>query len=161
MMHSNRSHVMQKSTPISQLPVNFVQNHPSAPPPTTPPQEIIEDVTTIQDALDALNTNADINDYPAQMSHHEYQVPDVHDDTMHAQDHVDIDFRGKIINELLAWNDDIKVALFATAAFLLIHVFPIEHIVYKYISLNKIPHSNILIKATLMFVAVLILSKLF
>ena len=137
---------MQKSTPIERLPLNLQQTDRDVPV-----EHVVDDTTTIQDALDALNNNP--TDYYA-----EPVQPNVPQQTIqHIQENVDV--KTKIIEDLLTWNDDIKMALYATATFVLVNIIPIENLVFKYISIDKIPHANLLVKASLMFVAVLLISK--
>ena len=71
-----------------------------------------------------------------------------------------IDMKTKLINDILDWNHDLKIALFAAGIFVLLTSIPIEKYVYKYISLDKIPNSQLLIKTVVMFVGVLLVSKL-
>jgi hypothetical protein len=134
---------MQKSTPIDRLPLNLQQTDRDVPV-----EHVVDNTTTIQDALDALNDNpTDYYAEPVQPNVPQQQV----------QENVDV--KTKIIEDLLTWNDDIKIALYATAIFVLVNVIPIENFVFKYISIDKIPHANLLVKASLMFVAVLLISK--
>lgn len=169
---------MQKSTPLSQLPsVSFptqTQMMPSSTPSFLgPPQPsasaneaLNENPTTIQDALESLNAignNQDtqgaeefVDEYPPTYN------PDMVDDILPPgmeNTPPDIDMKSKLINDVLSWNNDLKYALYATAIFLFLNLIPIENYIYPYIALNKIPHSGLLIKSVLMFIAVLLIFK--
>lgn len=174
---------MQKSTPLSQLPNMNFQPQPNqsfAPPTQQQPSgqqapnqiDILnENAATIQDALDSLNMDAPQQQPPQQMEQFEYDpssYPDMLADypqQQHLQHQPmrstpDVDMKSKLINDVLSWNNDLKNAVFATAFFIFLHVIPIEKYIYKYVALDKIPHSHVLVKALLMFIAMLVISKL-
>lgn len=146
-----------------------------------------EDTATIQDALEALNNDSsakgqpvntnyqiqpsqqEIDDYIACMQSAQPPPiaynPDISTIMMNTHQQIpnsigEVDMKSKLINDILSWNDELKVALFGTAIFVLVYAFPIEKYIYKYISLDKIPNSNMVIKAIIMFVSILIISKL-
>ena len=152
---------MQKSTPLSQLPTS-IQQVPITPP-IPPPQThdvLNEDVNTIQDALEALNTGNSPEIEQMQPERYLYD-PDLQNLLSQQTPIVqDVDMKTKIINDVLSWNSDLKIALFAAGLFLLIHSVPVEQYIYRYVSLDKIPHSQLLVKALLMFIGVLVVSKL-
>lgn len=126
-----------------------------------------EDITTIQDALDQLNMQPD---QPLQRENNQDEgYPPVYNDNvehMMLQQNIatpppqDVDMKAQIIDEILTWNNDVKNAMYATALYILLQVLPVERFVYKYVSLDKIPHSNLLVKAVLMFIAMMVLAKL-
>lgn len=142
-----------------------------------------EDNATIQDALEALNRDTsaspqatnhpsqqEIDDYMLSMQHEQQQPiaynPDISDLLQSQQQlHVhspggEVDMKSKLINDILSWNDELKIALFGTAIFVFVHAFPIEKYIYKYVSLDKIPNSNMVIKAVIMFIGILVVAKL-
>lgn len=59
------------------------------------------------------------------------------------------------------FNSDIKVALIASACFILISMLPIDKLVYQYIDLQKVPYSGVVIKAVIMFVVIYLLQRHF
>jgi len=161
---------MQKSTPISKLPnLNFAQQ----PIPVFDAQQGVteqqntmnEDITTIQDALDQLNMQPE---HIQRESNQDEGYPPVYNDNVeHLVQHQsnnmppqDIDMKAQIIDEIISWNNDVKNAMYATAIYIILQVLPVEKFVYKYVSLDKIPHSNVLVKAVLMFIAMVVLAKL-
>lgn len=138
-------------------------------------QDILnEDSTTIQDALDSLmpqqnSREQEIADYMARVQEQKemelaaYSANGpVYDPNVNKEQHVtqDINMKEKIINDVLSWNDELKIALFATGLFFMIQSFPIENIVYKYVAFNKIPNSHLVIKGLAMFIGMLIITKL-
>lgn len=174
--------VMQKSTPLSQLPNMNFQPQPNqsfAPPPQQQPSAqqaanqldiLNENAATIQDALDSLNMDAP-QQPPQQIEQFEYDpssYPEMLADFQQQQllqqqpmsSTPDVDMKSKLINDVLSWNNDLKNAVFATAFFIFLHLIPIEKYIYKYVALDKIPHSHVLVKALLMFIAMLVISKL-
>lgn len=140
-----------------------------------------EDTATIQDALEALNenNNSDNKYPPSQQEIDEYMMsmqqqqhppaydPDITTLMMQNPHHPpaqtmtnEVDMKTKLINDIFSWNDELKVALFGTAIFVFVHAFPIEKYIYKYVSLDKIPNSNMIIKAVIMFVGILVVAKI-
>ena len=163
---------MQKSTPISHLPSMQMQQPQfnERPQPSQQPELPAEDPVTIQDALDALNVGQP--QQAQQVQHQRHQVeesfmydPDLESMNMPEQplellQPQEVDMKTKLINDILSWNTDLKISLFAAGIFVILYSVPIENYIYKYIALDKIPNSNLLIKTVLMFILVLIVSKL-
>lgn len=174
---------MQKSTPLSSLPnLNFAQQQtqqslqqPQAMPPPQNTQAAANDVvnenpSAVQDALESLSTSLQPEQPPQAMDLPEEYAndlpsynPDVSEllaEIQQQRNSLEVDMKSKLINDILSWNDDLKNALFASALFVFLYMVPIEAHIYKYVALDKIPHSNIIIKAAIMFLAVLVVSKL-
>ena len=63
------------------------------------------------------------------------------------------------IREIASWNDDLQVGLVAAALYILITMTPIESVIYRYIALDKLPYSGVVIKATMMFVLMILFVK--
>lgn len=55
---------------------------------------------------------------------------------------------------------DLKNAIVAMIAFVIVSLLPIERFVYAYISIDKIPYSNLIVKAVLCGVVVYVIKKL-
>jgi hypothetical protein len=71
----------------------------------------------------------------------------------------DGDIKSRFLKDFSVWNGDVQVAIFVAAFYIVLSMLPIESLIYRYIALNKIPYSGIVIKAVLMFVVVIVLIK--
>jgi hypothetical protein len=168
-------------------PQRLSQSQAQAPPqsnmqasgPIQDPEEII------QETLNQINGQMQTPHPPQQMpqppqvsqlEQYEAQQPLIYDPNMFAmpptqQSLVDSNISiqtvgqqeptSKLLNDLASWNNDIQVGLFAAALYILISMTPIESIIYKYIALDKLPYSNVVIKAAMMFVLMLVFLKFF
>ena len=65
--------------------------------------------------------------------------------------------KSMLVNAIFSWNSDLKIAVLAMGVFILVSVLPIESYVYTYVALEKIPYSNIIIKAVLAGIILVIL----
>lgn len=165
---------MQRSTPISQLPSMQMPSQPSVY--INDPQrqvqcstnvEVQEDMTAVQEALTALGapTSQEPRIIEEPNKHEEERFiydPDIEqllEQSRQATQFQEVDMKSKLIQDILAWNSDLKIALFAAGIFVILSSLPIERYIYRYIPLYKIPNSNLLIKTILMFICVLIMSK--
>jgi len=135
-----------------------------------------EDDMTIQDALDALNASASggqqqvAQQQAAQaetFQQYQHQQPPSYEQVqqqMYQQEsqqyHVaDTDAKNKLVNDLMTWNDDVKKSIIIGVGFVLLHMLHIETFIYKYIALDKLPYSAIIIKSVLMFIFTFIVLK--
>lgn len=165
-----------KSTHISQL--NMQQN--------SDPQKMYniveDDDSTVIDALNHLNKSVSIDPStnqiqmpaPPQIDQFAQQAPvdfGVFNDNQY--DGLDMQMQMQMQNEtvsnndmrfsqMFSWtrSDDIKTALYVVIVFIIVSIIPIETTVYKYISLDKIPYSNVLLKAIIAGILVFLLKKL-
>ena len=173
---------MSKSTPLSQLPSmaasqNVLLNDPQrqqqsqanvqpqqAPPPMQDPDEIV------QETLNQLNNQAmppppSLQQQTQSDSQYMSQQPYVYDPNiiMPTQQsfapYASQEPATKLIKDLASWNDDLQIGLFAAAFYILISMTPIESIVFKYVALDKLPYSGVVIKAALMFVLMFVFVK--
>lgn len=167
-----------KSTHISQL--NMQQN--------SDPQKMYniveDDDSTVIDALNHLNKSVSIDSStnqmqmpaPPQIDQFVQQAPDFAGFNDNQYDGLDLQMQMQMQNEhtqavnnndmrfsqIFSWtrSDDIKTALYVVIVFIIVSIIPIETTIYKYISLDKIPYSNILIKAIIAGILVFLLKKL-
>lgn len=151
---------MNKSTPLTQIPnMNFASQAQQQQPTQIPTTDKVDDDMTIQDALEALTQ--DTSNEPSVA--HELPVynPSVVELPSPPQMQVSSEnIKEKILSELIIFDNDFKTALIAAGLFIVLHSLPIEKYIYKYISLDKIPYSNLVIKAISMFLLVLVVTKL-
>jgi hypothetical protein len=129
---------MSKSIPISQLQRRHVDTHAEQP----------ANVETINEVLQSLE-----NDYeePGQQSPQDDNVFEMdgledYDEEFQASQQMQPD---DMIQTWLLSSDDLKDALIVFAIFIIATKIPIEKLIYKYISLEHIPLSDIFIKAAI------------
>lgn len=183
--------MMNKSTPINQLPIqNSVSRMPQMPPPAmnnkAADQATTDDDATIQDVLNKLNTeptsqsDATDHQFGSNDASNEYSslmmdATQPHMQHMTMQDHPNMmghsnmymsDYQGeqpyyktKLLEEILSFNDGIKLSLIAGILFVAIYMLPVEKLAYKYISIEHIPNSNLLIKSLSMVIFMFISQK--
>lgn len=60
---------------------------------------------------------------------------------------------------ILAFDEDLKVTALVIAAYIMVTLVPVEQFVYHYVSLYKIPYSDLLVKAVLCGMLVYVLMK--
>lgn len=168
---------MSKSTPINQIPQQFVnepqrqmitQAQQAAQHFTMPqssqlaPDVIPENDNSIQDMLNELNGMGSIPaDVPTQMPSPMLQMPPTR--PMVLTDHdmmIPPPTTTTTMQTLFEWNNDLKMIVIAMCLFVFVSLVPIEVYVSKYISLSHIPYYNILIKAVVFGAILLIASKL-
>ena len=76
-------------------------------------------------------------------------------------DHVSQVGHGNYLSNIVEWNNkDIKVALYVIVAYLVVSFIPVEDLIYKYIQLNKIPYSGVIIKAVIAGILVYLMMKI-
>ena len=148
-----------KSTHISQL--NSMQNQDQQKTYNV----VEDDDTTVIDALNHLNKNIAIDTSmqmpapPPQIDQNQMSVP-----ADFGGFYEDIEVPQVVANNMrfFAWagNDDIKTAIYVVIVFIVVSIIPIETTIYKYISLDKIPYSSVLLKAIIAGILVFILKKL-
>jgi hypothetical protein len=178
---------MSKSTPINQLPnillndpQRQVQNSESFQIPQQQAQQSSEDI--IQETLNQLNSatsklqQEQTQSLPPQPMlepmHYDMQPPQqmVYDPNMYMMPNnqsvinqvsnvPETDIKTKLIKDFAVWNADLQIAIFAAAFFILLSMLPIDKVVYRYVALEKIPYSGVVIKGVLMFALVLVVLK--
>ena len=153
---------MSKSTPIAQI---------SQMPNQQPlPDAVIADAdATIQEALNQLGSSEPLAvqpvppqqynpnvDVPVQQMYAmpQQQVPQPmyaspDPGSMYAPTQMQPEdlVKNRIFEELANWNQDIKLICIVFAVTIFIMMLPIEKLVYNYIALDKIPYSEVVIKA--------------
>lgn len=157
---------MSKSTPLSQIPLQL--------PATVSKDETIEDDATIQEVLSQFtNTSAGPSnqqeDMLQQQMQHEMlqqqQMQQYQQQMMEMADAkaiVNEDTRAKIMDEMFAWNDDLKWTIAVIIIYIIVTIIPVEKFVYKYIaSLDKIPYSSLVVKAFLAGSVYFVIRKLY
>jgi hypothetical protein len=178
---------MNKSTPIAQLPIQNTVHTMGQPP--MPPQMSntntshipLDDDATIQEVLNKLNAEPaasaggtsstehyseqdynslmmqatqpqELQDYSEAVQHHQMYLPD---------DYGNPNYKNKLMNEILSFNDSIKISLVAGLIFVAIYLSPVEKIVFKYISaLENVPYSHVLVKSLCIVVLMFVAQKL-
>lgn len=68
--------------------------------------------------------------------------------------------QSKYASLLSHWNNDMKIVLLAVGIYIIVSIVPLETYVYKYIAIDKIPYSAVLIKAILAGIALIVLMKI-
>ncbi len=141
---------MSKSTPISQLPNIGYENTSN---------EVIDDDATVQEVLNQFNATTNPNtDYnipmnpsimqqqlpPQQMFYNQQSLNDVitPPPMQHQSNH------GQKTNTINKFIDgDVRTILLVVFVCILCQIIPVESYVFKYVSIEKIPYSDIICKA--------------
>jgi hypothetical protein len=97
---------------------------------------------------------------PSIMSDFASMAGPVHFQQQFESDQQTDDAKSKYMSVFLSWNKDIKVAIYAIGVFILVSIIPIEKYVYNYIALEKIPYSQVIIKAVLSGIILVVLLHL-
>ena len=148
----------------------------------TDPQKIYniveDDDTTVIDALNHLNknisgenTNQMQMQMPAPQMQSQQQAPlynigefnDIPYDGLNDMEVPQVVSSNNMrFNQMFSWSgrDDIKTAFYVVIVFIVVSIIPVETTIYKYISLDKIPYSAVLLKAIIAGILVFILKKL-
>lgn len=146
---------MSKSTLVDQLPSNLPMNSN-----LENDEELL-----IREALDELTDTRDDEEYDeseamqAAMQNNrrkEYDSEDLKEHLIveeHAHASGPIHLMKPLIGEL-------KTTMYVVIIFFIVSAIPIEKMIYKYISLNKIPYSDIILKAILAGAIFFVLTKL-
>jgi hypothetical protein len=168
---------MSKSTPINQLP-NILMNDPQrgAVPSNQAPSPSADDI--IQETLSQLQQVAppqqpqrpatppqaymppppEMMQQPPPPPSYESQQQYYYENEQYEQE-APADPKEKLMLEF--FNSDIKIALIAAACFILITMLPVDKLVYRYIDLQKVPYSGVVIKAVIMFIVIYLLQRHF
>jgi small-conductance mechanosensitive channel len=156
---------MSKSTPLSQIPLQL--------PANVSKDETIEDDATIQEVLSQFtntsNQQEDMLQQQQQMQHEMLQQQQMQQqyqqqmmEMADAKAIVNEDTRAKIMDEMFAWNDDLKMTIAVIIIYIIVTIIPVEKFVYKYIaSLDKIPYSSLVVKAFLAGSVYFVIRKLY
>lgn len=173
---------MSKSTPINQLP-NILMNDPQrGAVPNQAPTPSADDI--IQETLSQLQQQIPSTTVPPPQTLPPQQppslppslplppayIPPPHDMMQQAppsyesyyeqyEQEAPADPKEKLMLEF--FNSDIKIALIAAACYILISMLPVDKLVYRYIDLQKVPYSGVVIKAVIMFAVVYLLQRYF
>lgn len=67
---------------------------------------------------------------------------------------------GSVMSFIGSVAEDVKFAAFVFILFIIVHFIPIDKFLMKYFALDKIPYYDIILKATVAFIAVIIFRKL-
>lgn len=127
--------------------------HQMPPMPQLPPMHPIDNGTNMMGGgllppMDPSIAGVDYANFGAVMNQQAYQQGEVQSGQ---------DAKSRYIAALMSWNNDIKIALFAVAVFILVSIVPIETYIYKYVALDKIPYSATIIKAVVAGILLIIL----
>lgn len=158
----------QMVTNAQQAQQNFQLPQPSQPIPSSNEVMMGDDDATIQDMLNQISSEPQI---PVQPQYQQINVVEpmlanemqsqpmqqyVMPDNMSQVGH-----HGNYLSNIVEWNNkDIKVALYVIVAYLIVSFIPIEDLIYKYIQLNRIPYSGVIIKAVIAGILVYLMMKI-
>ncbi len=162
---------MNKSTPINQLPSQM------PPTPQQMPEILNEDDSVIQDVLNNLNTAPqpmqEINQQMTQddilrmaalnnMNINQLLPPQQY--TAAAMQQIpylnQTNPNNNFVKFTQLFSNEFKLAGIVFLAVVVVHLLPVNNIIGKYIALEKIPYHDILLKAILVALAVIIIKKL-
>lgn len=164
---------MNKSTPLNQLPIHNspIQEMRGAPEPDHVP----EDDATIQDVLNKLNneiaTKQTVQDYnnlameatQPQMQPYAYSEQDAeygYDYQRQVAEPAQPDLKNKLINDIMSFNDTVKCSIIAGILFIFLYYIPVENLVFKYVSIQHIPYSDVIVKSLLMVTLMFVVQQL-
>ena len=157
----------QMVTNAQQAQQNFQLPQPSQAIPSQ--NDLIgDDDATIQDMLNHISAETQVPVQPPEYQQMNVVEPMLSGD-MQSQpmqqyvmnDPISQIQHGNYLSSIVEWNNkDIKVALYVIIAYLVVSFIPIEDLIYKYIQVNKIPYSGVIIKAVVAGILVYLLMKL-
>ncbi len=117
---------------------------------------ITEDAATIQDALDALSKQEVASNIPNTEYYTQQQQPTYDLDPSQymyaAEDPPRPEVKAKLLHDLMTWNGDVKKAMIIGIVFVIVSLAPIDSFVNRYIAIDKIPYSSLIIRALIIVV---------
>lgn len=118
---------------------------------------ITEDAATIQDALDALSKQEVASHIPnAEYYTQQQQQPSYEMDPAQymyvADDQPRPELKAKLLHDLMTWNGDVKKAIIIGIVFVIVSLAPVDSFVSRYIAIDKIPYSSLIIRALIIVV---------
>lgn len=126
---------------------------------------VTEDAATIQDALDALSkqdalgpaiTGIPNAEYYTQQQQErpEYFGADpgqyMSDDEAPSPGRPEV--KAKLLHDLMTWNGDVKKAIIIGIVFVIVSLTPVDSFVNRYIAMDKIPYSSLILRALIIVV---------
>lgn len=145
---------MNKSTLVNQLPSNL----PSTSNVDNDEESMIREALMELQEEDEQNQSEDIDDNQQsdEIENKEYEENyDNNDIEISEEDHKDIQM--DIVKPLLG---ELQHTIYVVIIFFIISAIPIEKMIYKYISFNKIPYSDVILKSILAGLVFFVLTKL-
>lgn len=142
---------MSKSTPLNQLP----NQEPKTPVPVYNPEIVDDDVAGV---LDQINNDGGQQQTSQQMYQQQfdlYQPPNFPQQLQYQDQRTQI----KSWTDILTWNTNTKIAISVIIVFVAVSLLPIESFVFKYVAIDKIPHSTIAVKAVMAGIVVFCLTS--
>jgi hypothetical protein len=141
----------ESSTHMMNMQMNTMQQ------PTMPPQVMTPQMTpqmmsqhVIQKPQQPsyeqyMSMNGYMGQYPPQPQNHNIQ---------------DMENDGSIMSFITNITDDIKLAAFVFVLFIAVNFIPVDKYLSKYFAIDKIPYYDIITKAIIAFIAVIVLKKM-
>lgn len=131
---------MSKSTPIVQLQQQ-----------QQPPQGQAQEVDEVQEVLQALQSENFQQQQQQQQidpspSHFLPSLPQYAPANFYELD-TKISDQKDLLTKFLVFDNDVKMAAICAAVFVIVTYVPLERIIFKYISLDKVPYSALFLKA--------------